>query len=222
MIRCIIIEDEPIAAKIIKSFIDEISDLEFIAGFNSSEEAMEWISSNSVDVIFQDVNLPGMNGVDFLKSLAKPPKIIFITANPEYAVDGFELSAVDYLVKPISFKRFEKSIEKLREALKHNPGGEKLIFKANNRTYLIKPEDIIYFESAGDYVKVNTTENNLIVNQTMKELEKTLGSGFVRTHKSYIINKKYVRFIQGNQIDLNDIKIPIGAKYKNSTLDTLS
>lgn len=215
MISAIIVEDEPIAIKIIKGFIEATDGIELIAEFHLAEDAMEWLQNNSVDVIFQDINLPDFNGVDFIKSLANAPKIIFTTANPSYATDGFDLNAVDYLVKPISFQRFSLAIDKLITSLYQKTNKESLTFKANNRTYFIKPTEIYYFESAGDYVKVNGKDQNLVINQTMKELEKNLNSDFLRVHKSFIINTTAIQYIEGNQIKINDKMIPIGATYKD-------
>ena len=214
MIRSIIIEDEPIATKIIEGFIAAQENLVLVEKFSQSEKVMEWLRANTVDVIFQDINLPGLNGVDFVKSLANPPKIIFITANPQHAVDGFNLNAVDYLVKPVAFDRFQEAIEKLKVVLEKSGRENTLTFKANNRTYFINPVEISLFESAGDYIKVFSKSQNLVINHTMKGLEKQLDQNFIRIHKSFIVNKNAIEFIEGNQVKINDRRIPSGATYK--------
>ncbi|MTI20132.1 response regulator transcription factor [Fulvivirga sp. RKSG066] len=214
MISSIIIEDEPIATKIIEGFISAHNEIELAEKFDKAEEALDWLKVNNVDVIFQDINLPDINGVEFVKSLAHPPKIIFITANPEYAVEGFSLNAVDYLVKPVAYDRFKDSVEKLKSTLNNSSQENALTFKSNSRTYFIKPTEISLFESAGDYIKVFSSKHDLVINRTMKQLEQQLDKSFIRIHKSYIVNKNAIEFIEGNQIKVNNRLIPIGATYR--------
>ncbi|MEP2771815.1 MAG: LytTR family DNA-binding domain-containing protein [Fulvivirga sp.] len=217
MIKALLVEDEPIAVEILSNFIKNLEEIELVAVKNDANSAMKWIYDNDVDVIFQDINLPQGNGIDLIKSLPNPPAIVFTTAYPEHAVDGFELNAIDYLVKPIAFERFKAAVEKVKSRL-NSKATDKLSFKANNRTYLIDRNDIIYFQSAGDYVKVNTADLKIVVNTTMKHLE-SLKQPFLRVHKSFIINTQYVDFLEGNLVKLAGESIPIGASYKLSVLD---
>jgi len=217
MIKALLVEDEPIAVEILSNFINNLEEIELVAVKNDANSAMKWIYDNDVDVIFQDINLPQGNGIDLIKSLPNPPAIVFTTAYPEHAVDGFELNAIDYLVKPIAFERFKAAVEKVKSRL-NSKTIDKLSFKANNRTYLIDRNDIIYFQSAGDYVKVNTADLKIVVNTTMKHLE-SLKQPFLRVHKSFIINTQYVNFLEGNLVKLAGESIPIGASYKQSVLD---
>jgi len=222
MIKAIIIEDEPVAVQIIEGFIRNIDEIELLKTFNAAEPALSWLHENDVDVIFQDINLPSLNGVDLVKSLPNPPAVIFTTANPEYAVEGFELEAVDYLVKPIAFERFKKAIDKLIERLQRTSFETgSITLKTNNRTYIIKKADIQYLQSSGDYIKVFSKQHNLVVNTTMKEMEQALNTPFIRVHKSYIVNKDAVEYIEGNSIKVNDQLIPIGATYRKEVFEAL-
>lgn len=220
MIRALLVEDEPIAVEILSNFIKGIDGIELIEVKSDAASALKWIYENEVDVIFQDINLPQGNGIELIKSLPNPPVVVFTTANPEYAVDGFELNAVDYLVKPIAFERFRVAVSKVKEKL-NSTTEAKLSFKANNRTYLVDRKDVYFFKSAGDYVKVFTRDLKLVVNTTMKQLE-SLNEPFIRVHKSYIINKQYVKFIEGNIVVIAGESIPIGASYKKETLKHFS
>lgn len=217
MIKAILVEDEPIAVEIISNFIKSLDGIELVAVERDAVSAVQWIYKNDVDVIFQDINLPQGNGIDLIKSLPNPPAIVFTTAYPEHAVDGFELNAIDYLVKPIAYERFKIAVEKVKEKLSIGTN-TKLTFKANNRTYIIDRSDIIFFQSAGDYVKVNAVDLKLVVNTTMKQLE-SLKQPFLRVHKSFIVNTQFVEFIEGNQIKVPGETIPIGASYKQGVLE---
>lgn len=213
----LVIEDEPVARDIIKSYVERYEGLELHGEFDSSEDAYQWLKANKVDVLFLDVNLPHMSGVELFKALVDKPQVIFITAYPDYAVDGFELEAVDYLVKPVSYERFSKSVDKLKEKKRIN-NNSSLLLKSNGRTYPIEQQDIYYLQALGDYIKVFHTENTLIISETMKGIEQKLGPDFIRIHKSYIINRSHVKYIEGNQVRIKDELLPLGATYRDAFL----
>ncbi|WP_397444984.1 LytR/AlgR family response regulator transcription factor [Polaribacter sp. R77954] len=217
-IRCIIIDDEPSSQNVLKSFINKIDYLDLKQVCNDALEALEYLKNTSIDLLFLDINMPQLSGISFYKSLQKPPKVIFTTAYSEYALDGFDLDATDYLLKPFSFERFVQAISKIK--VLNDQKTESIIIKSNKRLHQIKVDDILYVESLGDYIKVHFTSHFLIVYKTLKnmytELPKTL---FKQVHKSYIINKNKIDYIEGNRIIIQSNKIPLGHKYKKDFLD---
>ena len=219
-IRCVVIEDEPLAQNILKKYIEDYPALQLAALSNNAVDAQNILLQDNIELIFLDINLPKLSGISFLKSLLRPPLVIFTTAYPEYAVEGFELDAVDYLLKPFSFERFLKAVNKAIEKLnqKEVPGqsSQPFIFlKADKKVHKINLDEILYIEAAGDYVKVVTENNQLIVNDTLKNLENELTSTqFIRVHKSFIISKSKIKFFEGNYVKVGNTDIPIGNSYK--------
>ena len=219
-IRCVVIEDEPLAQNVLKKYIEDSPALQLVALLNNAVEAQNILLQQDVELIFLDINLPKLSGISFLKSLPRPPLIIFTTAYPEYAVEGFELNAVDYLLKPFSFERFLKAVNKTVEKLNQKEIPEQsaqpfIFMKADKKLHKINLDDILYIEAAGDYVKVITENGQLIVNDTLKNLEKELTtSQFIRVHKSFIISKNKIKFFEGNYVKVGKAEIPIGNSYK--------
>ena len=223
VVRCVIIEDEPLARNVLKKYIRDYPLLELAAVCNDAIEAQSVLASGNIQLLFLDINLPRLSGISFLKTLSYPPMVIFTTAYPEFAVEGFELDAIDYLLKPFSFERFLKSVNKafIKQAGIHqkpadikNP--DKFIFiKSDKKVYKIDFENILFIEATGDYVRVVTTDNQYLVNNTLKNLLGELpGSEFVRVHKSYIISRDKIKFVEGNYIKIGNTDVPIGAAYK--------
>jgi DNA-binding LytR/AlgR family response regulator len=227
-INCLIVDDEPLSQDVIRGFVNEIPWLNLQGICFNALEAMEILHEEEVDLIFLDINLPKLSGIKFAKSLEKNPMIIFTTAYPEYAVEGFELDAVDYLVKPIAFERFVKAVNKAREQveMKHSrlqkEGGGYLVLKSDKKLYKINEADILFIQSWGDYIKVFTKDRVIIATETMKNLESSLGSHFIRIHKSYIVSTQSIRFIEGNQVRIGDQFLPIGLTYKDQLLEKLN
>ena len=227
--KCIIIEDEPLAQNILKKYIGEHPTLELIAVCNDALEAQGVLTSENIHLLFLDINLPKLSGINFIKTLTRPPLIIFTTAYPEFAVEGFELNAVDYLLKPFSFERFLKAVNKVLEKLnasstQNNSENEiSFIFlKADKKIHRVELETIHYIEAIGDYMKVVTDSGQLIVNETMKKLQEELPiRSFMRVHKSFIISRNKIKYIEGNYIQVEDKSIPIGATYRNEVLDSI-
>jgi DNA-binding LytR/AlgR family response regulator len=229
MHRCLVVEDEPLAQNVLRKYIEEHPQLELGAACADALEAQQWLSKQPAAIVFLDINLPRLSGVSFLKSLARPPLVIFTTAYPEYAAEGFELDAVDYLVKPFSFERFLKAVNKALEKLERKDGGGEvqpaqgsIFIKADKKVYKVNLSDILYLEGVDDYVRVVTTGGQYLVHDTLKGLQEELpAAGFLRVHKSYIIASQKIVFIEGNYLRIGDKDIPIGASYKEGVFARL-
>ena len=217
-ITCIIIDDEPSSQNVLKSFINRIDYLELTHVCNDALEALDYLKNNALDLLFLDINMPQLSGISFYKSLQNPPKVIFTTAYSEYALEGFELEAIDYLLKPFSFERFVKAVSKIKNL--NDDKTEHIIVKSDKKLHQIKFEDIIFVEGLGDYIKVHLKDHFLITYKTLKEMKNALpNSVFVQVHKSFIINKNKVDYIEGNLAIINTNKVPLGLTYKKEFLE---
>ena len=226
MIRCLIVDDEPLSRQVLKGFVSDHPDLELAGECKDAQEAMSFLEKHGVDLLFLDINMPKLSGVNFYKSLQNKPEVIFTTAYSEFAVEGFELNAIDYLMKPIAFERFIKAIQKVKDRLGQNnssiPNQDYIMLKADKKMYRTPFEDILFCEALGDYVKVHLSDKVLIVTTTMKKLLTELPEQiFLRTHKSYIINKTKVEYIEGNQIKIGESMVSIGQSYRDEVLKAL-
>jgi len=233
--NCLAIDDEPLALDIIEDFSKKIPFLNFIGRCTSAFEAIEILNKQKVDLIFLDINMPHISGIEFLKSLESRPMIIFTTAYSEFAVEGFELSAIDYLVKPIAYDRFLKAVNKAYElySLKlgktdspdtvAKPKPEYLLVKADYSTIKIKLDDIIYIEGLKDYIKIYRGGKPVLTKSTMKNIEDRLsGKKFIRVHKSFIISVAKIEAIENQRIIIGEKRIPIGEQYKENLNKILS
>lgn len=233
-LQCLLIDDEPPALRVLSRYISEIGTLEIAGLCNNAIEALDVLRSKRVDIIFLDIKMPRILGTEFLKNLSHPPKVIFVTAYREYAVDGFELDAIDYLVKPVSFERFLKAISKLNRVFGNDGTPEPPVNSAASDAFIylkvdrdmrkVFVDDIIYIESAKDYVKVFLTNNrSLLVKQSISAMDNLLsGHQFLRTHRSYIVSLNRVSGFNGLSIHLSDIEVPIGRLYKRAVLEHLT
>jgi len=226
MIKCLIIDDEPLSRNVLKGFVADHPDLELEGECKDALEAMSFLEKNPVDLLFLDINMPKLSGVNFYRSLQNKPEVIFTTAYSEFAVEGFELNAVDYLMKPIAFERFIKAIQKVKKKLGQKSTSvheqDYIMLKADKKMYRTPFDDIFFCEALGDYVKVHLNDKVLIVTTTMKKLLSELPEGnFLRTHKSYIINKSRVEYIEGNQIKIGDCMVSIGQSYREEVMNAL-
>lgn len=226
--KCVIIEDEIPAQRILKSFISKIPSLELVATFKAAIEANSFLNAETVDVVFLDINLPDMSGLDFIKTIKNPPAIIMTTAYSEYAANSFELDTiVDYLVKPFSFDRFLKAINKAKERMEDaeitSDENEKTIFLNVDKTlHKIAINKILYIESERNYITVVTEKQRLSNIDSLKNWNAKLPeSHFIQVHKSFIINSLFVNKISGNTIFIKENKIPIGRTYKQDLLKQL-
>jgi len=229
MMTCIIIEDEIPAQKILKNFVGKVPNLELIDAFNAAIEANRFLISNTIDIIFLDINLPDISGLDFIKTVENPPKIIITTAYPDYAVDSFELDTIiDYLVKPFSFDRFLKAFHKAKKNIGKDQSstsairGETLFLNVDKTLHKIVLDDILYIESDRNYITIVTNEKKLSYIDSLKNwISKLPENQFIQVHKSFIINSHFVEKISGNQVYLSQTKIPIGRTYKQNLLQQL-
>ena len=226
MINCIIIEDQPPAQRILKRYIEEVDTLQLQATFSNAIQALEFIKMNAVELIFLDIHLPKMSGIDFLKAMSNPPFIILTTAFPDYALESYELSVVDYLLKPFSFQRFIKAIAKIPERTttesdiqtkeRDSPFSESLFIKSGYEHIKIRVQDILYIKSDGDYTELFLPEKKYLSSEPLRYWEAYFNTNqFVRIQKSFIINTLKIEKIVGNQVYLSgDIQVPIGRAYK--------
>lgn len=234
MVRCIAIDDEPMALRQIKSYIERTEQLELVAACRSAAEAQEVMNTTNVDMLFVDINMPDMNGVDFVRSLDTTHYIVFTTAHPEFAIEGFKLNAIDYLLKPFPYEEFMKASQKVislvdlverchaaESAIAQNEAEaadkEVISVKADYKTQLVKVADIVYLESAGEYVRLHIEGSSTITTLfRLKNMETTLPSdSFLRVHRSYIVNLKRIASYTKGRIFLdNGEYIPLGENYK--------
>jgi DNA-binding LytR/AlgR family response regulator len=225
--RCLVVEDEPLAQNVLKKYIGEHPLLELAAVCSDAVEAQQWLARQQAAIVFLDINLPRLSGISFLKSLSRPPLVIFTTAYPEFAAEGFELDAIDYLVKPFSFERFLKAVNKALEKLERKEPGNALaatsiFIKADKKVYKVNLADILYIEALDDYVKVVTTQGHYLVHDTLKSLQEELpAEQFMRVHKSYIIASNKIVFIEGNYVKIGEKDVPIGASYREAVFARL-
>lgn len=224
MIKCLIVEDEPLAQDIIAGYIKRTKQLECVGICRTALGAFSLLQRGKIELMFLDVKMPGINGLDFLKSLAEPPAVIFTTAFSEYAVDGFELEAVDYLLKPITFERFTKSIQKLlkvqtiEQELRRNYS----YFKVSGKLIKLSHSDILYAQSIKDYIRICTVDKSYLTHMTMKYLCELLpAETFTRVHRSYLVNKNYITEVSRTVIKIREENFPIGENYKLN-LDSLN
>lgn len=219
MMNCLIVDDEPLAQNILETYLANHPELKLIKKCSTAIEAFEILHHYQIDLLFLDIKMPGLNGIDFIKSLKNPPDVIFTTAFSEYAALSYDLEAVDYLIKPITAERFNKSLEKL---FKHKPKRveEKpsyTYFKVSGKLVKVQHSTLLYAQSIKDYLILYTKNGNLIVHMTMKYLTELLPEDtFLRVHRSYIINRYYISIIGKSQIEIEEIQIPIGESYKET------
>lgn len=222
-IKCLIIDDEPSSQQVLKKYISNINFLELISVCNNANQAIKELKINSnIDLLFLDINMPIISGLTFYKSLQNPPKVIFTTAYSDYAINGFELNATDYLLKPFSFDRFLTAVNKLDIKKNKIAINDFIIIKSNKVLHKVLPNNIIFIEASGDYVKVHLEKECIVTNMTFTNFIESLPTNlFIRTHKSFAINLDVIKSISGNQIITNNHKIPIGQKYKSSFFEFL-
>ena len=221
MITCILIEDEAASREILEDYIHKTPSLELKGIFTDAFSAREFLLERSIDLLFLDINMPGLNGIHFYQSLLQQPQVIFTTAYPEYAVEGFNLDAVDYLLKPYSFERFLKAVNKVQVKLQATHSVEKptVYLQADKKIHKVLVEHILFLEAMGDYVKVHLRDSTLIVHETLTGLKDQLPeASFVRTHKSFVGSLTNFNIIEGNMMKFGEKVIPISQTYRNEVM----
>jgi DNA-binding LytR/AlgR family response regulator len=224
-IKVLIIDDEPLARNVIKEYSKKIPSLQIVGESEDAICAHQMLQTNLVDLIFLDINMPKLNGIEFLKSLKNSPLVIFTTAYSEYAMEGYELNIIDYLKKPFSFERFCKAYFRAEEMLQLKQTASFLetvekpndfiFIKSDKKSIKLNISDISYIEGLGDYIKIFTNDRKLITNLSMKKIEFLLPSEkFYRIHKSFIISINKIESIEGNMVKINNAKLPIGNSYR--------
>lgn len=230
-ISCLVVDDEPEARNIIERYIQQLPILKLVGGCGNAIEAMEILQNQPVDLMFLDINMPQLSGTDLLRVLKSPPKTIFTTAHEEYALQGYELDVVDYLLKPIQFNRFLKAVQKVAEIqppvndLQQSlaPTQEPFIyFRADRKMVKVMLKDILYVESMKDYIKVFITTGVIITKLSISSLEELLPeNNFIRTHRSFLVSVQKIKSFTPELIEIDKAEVPIGKLYRNSVLKVL-
>ncbi len=223
-----VVDDEPLAIKVLEKHIMQVPDLELVATFDNPIAAGHFLQDASVDLLFLDIQMPVVTGIDFIKNTSIQPKIILTTAHREYALEGYELDIVDYLLKPISFIRFYKSINKYRilnagtqantlTSFEDDKTPDHIFVNSNKKMMRVQFDDILYIDSIKDYVRIHTVNNSIITKDKISTFVQKLPSYFLRVHRSYIINTKKISYLTTKDVVLlGDIEIPIGTSYRET------
>ncbi|MEH6656300.1 LytR/AlgR family response regulator transcription factor [Leeuwenhoekiella marinoflava] len=240
--RCILVDDEPLALDVLSSYLEKVEGFELVARCTNPLEAIRIISEQSIDLVFLDIEMPNLSGIDLVKSLDRLPQFIFTTAYPQYALEGFDLNATDYLVKPVPFPRFLKAVARAKE--KHEAATHKTVeikpviqtavtgnmpdfifVKSEYENVKINIADIKYMQGLKDYIKIYTQQSDraILTLSSFKELlDKLPAASFLRVHRSYVVNVNAIRAVQKSKILIGDIRIPIGDTYKDEVLKQLN
>ncbi|WP_299243723.1 response regulator transcription factor [uncultured Aquimarina sp.] len=231
-IRCIAIDDEPLALEVIQAHVKQIPDAELVASYTDPIEAFEQLKDSIVDLVFLDIEMPLLSGLDFVKTLKNPPKIIFTTAYRNYAIESYELDVVDYLLKPISFTRFFKAINKyktlvntvvtVQEVRETTITNDHLYVNANKKFVKINFDEILYIESIKDYVRIHLKDTSVMTKDSITNFKLKLPDSFLRIHRSFIVNTCKITAFTKVDVEIGDKEIPIGASYKEDVMSFLS
>jgi DNA-binding LytR/AlgR family response regulator len=230
--KCIIVDDEPLAIEILESYVAKVEQLKLEGTFRNAVSAFTFLQQQQVDLIFLDIQMPKLSGIDFLKTLKNPPKVIFTTAFRDYAIEGFELEVADYLLKPIPFERFLKAVAKVLHqpaasasstVQKIDSSDNYVYFKVDKKMVKTRMAEILYIESIKDYVKVRTLEKEIITQQKISYLEESLPQDqFIRIHRSFIVNREKIDAYSATDVEIGKHHIPIGRNYKNDVMKLLA
>jgi DNA-binding LytR/AlgR family response regulator len=237
-IKCIVVDDEPIARQYLSDYIAKMSQLELLAVFSSAKNAWEIIGSGAVELVFLDIQMPGLTGIEFIRTLQKKPAIILTTAYSEYALEGYELDVADYLLKPISFDRFAKAVNKVAKRLEKQVGNisiglspadenetttrDFIFVKSGYKSVKVNISDILYVEGMKEYVVIHTKDKKFTKLDRMKNMENFLKEkGFIRVHKSYIVSVKNIDAVFGNTIEINQKQLPLGRSFRDEVNNVL-
>ncbi|TAD96214.1 MAG: response regulator [Bacteroidetes bacterium] len=225
---CIVVDDDEFSREVIKQYVERSENLDLLAECQDAIEAYALLKRLEVDIIFLDVEMPQMTGIELIKSLDKLPQIVLITSRSHYAVEAFENSVTDYLVKPVKYARFLQAVEKIEKNFKPRfdtnlgDSAETFFIKVDGKIVKVRLEDVAFVEALADYVVFNTPQKKYIVHSTMKNVSEKLGENFVRVHRSFIINTDHIDSIEDTKVMIANKAIPIGASYKNEFIDKLN
>jgi DNA-binding LytR/AlgR family response regulator len=222
-IRCIVVDDEPLAIDVLRSLLEKFDYIEIIAECRDSFQAFEVLKKNEIDLMFLDIHMPELSGLDFLRSLQSPPAVILTTAHREFALEAFELDVVDYLLKPISGARLLKALDKynkthqpIEQAKAESPSGY-IMVRADRKSRKVSFDDIDFIESIKDYIRIHSGPEKIMTRMTLTETESKLPSSvFLRVHRSYIVNMNKVTAITSHDIEIGRMEIPIGENYRET------
>ncbi len=220
MITCIAIDDEPKALEVIERYCGKTSQVSLKASFREPVKAIEFLQREKVDLVFLDINMPDINGIQLLQTLSHKPLVIFTTAYSHYAVESYELNALDYLLKPITFERFLIALNKAAAVLSSKE--TTIFFKSGPQTYQVKVADILYFEKDGNYITVHLKDKQILIRENMSNIfDLVPAADFLRVHKSYVVAIKHITMIEVHQLTAGSGKIPIGSSYRESVRSVL-
>jgi DNA-binding LytR/AlgR family response regulator len=227
-LRCAIVDDESLSIDILQGYLCRIPNIEVVATFNDPISVVDFLNENQVDFLFLDIEMPNLSGIDLLKSLVDPPLVIITSANKNYALEGYELDVVDYLLKPISLKRLLRSVSKISDIVSvkttstASPSDEFIFLKENKRMVRVNFRDILFVEGMKDYVKVVTRDKTVISKQNLSSIEVLLADkNFVRVHKSYIVSLDHIDAYSCSFIEIGLFEIPIGRSHKDKAMEQL-
>lgn len=225
-LKCLIVDDEPLSQDVIVDFVNASPELKLVAVCSEAMEAGKIIKSKNIDLLFLDINMPKLSGIGFIKSLKEPPLFVFITAYPEYALEGFDVDAVDYLLKPVSFERFRIAVNRVLDRIvtkeSVEPQVQHIMVWANKKKYRINFDEILFLEAQGDYVRFVLKDKSLLIHGTLKDFISQIPEQyFMRIHKSYVISISKVDYVEGNQVKIGDHKISVSLSYREQFLKKL-
>lgn len=229
--QCVIIDDEPLARELLEGYLEKVPDFELVASCPSAIAASTVLSNTKIDLLFLDIEMPLLKGTDFFKNLAYKPQVIFTTAYRDYAVDGFELNALDYLLKPIFFERFFAAIQKFLKLqntmenrvvtpVQSNKEGYLFVNKAKKQIKVVY-DTVLYIESFKDYITIHLEEGTLTIKESISAFEKRLDNRFIRLHRSYIVNSEKITAYTKNDVEIGQLEIPVGNNFKDNLLPFL-
>jgi len=227
---CLIVDDEPLARELIEEHVSNIPELTVVGRCNNALEASSLLAKERVDLLFLDINMPVLKGIDFFRSLMVKPHVIFTTAHREYALEGFEVNALDYLLKPIVFDRFFLAIQKFFKAVEKNgkmemgnhfiaPKNTSIFVNKGHKKVKVHLDEVVYVESFKDYIEIHTLSGDIRIKENIGVFEKKLGNTFIRIHRSYIVQTKYISGYTKMDIEIGEKELPIGSSYREKVLD---
>ncbi len=231
MIKCVILDDEPTALAILEEYASKVDLLQLEAKFRNPIEALSFCQQRKVDLIFLDINMPNLNGMQFLKSLTKPPLVVFTTAYSEFAAESYEIEAVDYLLKPISFARYARAVGKVLDRIEGHHGATKqtkpedntIYIKSGHQLHRLNLSDILFLQKEGHYLVFHVREKKILSRMNMSQAFDIVPSTeFVQVHKSFIVAKRHIEIVEGHQITIANNKIPVGKNFRDSLREMIN